>query len=70
MDKLFCGIELPLCQVLADMEHTGFYIDKAALREFGAMLAGKIAALEASIIEAAGESFNINSPKQAGGGSV
>ncbi|NLT15379.1 MAG: DNA polymerase I, partial [Clostridiales bacterium] len=31
MDKLFSGIELPLCRVLAEMEHTGFCIDKKAL---------------------------------------
>jgi DNA polymerase-1 len=66
MDKLFTEIELPLCRVLAEMEHTGFYIDKKALRDFGEMLSVKIAELEKAIFEQAGEEFNINSPKQLG----
>lgn len=66
MDALYYETELPLCRVLADMEHTGFYIDKNALREFGEVLSGKITALEKLIFEQAGESFNINSPKQLG----
>ena len=66
MDDLFKTVELPLCRVLAAMEHAGFYIDKKALRDFGDMLSGKIAALEKSIFEQAGEEFNINSPKQLG----
>lgn len=66
MDKLYADIELPLCRVLADMEHTGFYINKPALEEFGQMLSGKITELEKGIFEQAGETFNINSPKQLG----
>ncbi|NLT13551.1 MAG: DNA polymerase I, partial [Clostridiales bacterium] len=66
MDKLFSGIELPLCRVLAEMEHTGFCIDKKALHDFGDMLSVKITGLEKSIFELAGEPFNINSPKQLG----
>jgi DNA polymerase-1 len=66
MDSLFKSTELPLCRVLAEMEHAGFCIDKKALRDFGDMLSGKIAALEKSIFEQAGEAFNINSPKQLG----
>jgi len=64
MDLLYNEIELPLCQVLAEMEHTGFYVDKNALLAYGDMLSEKIAALEKSIYELAGETFNINSPKQ------
>lgn len=64
MDPLYYEIELPLCKVLAEMEHTGFYIDKNALLAYGDMLSEKIAALEKSIYELAGETFNINSPKQ------
>ncbi len=66
MDMLYYEIELPLCRVLAEMEHTGFYIDKKTLTDFGGMLSVKIAALEKSIFEHAGEAFNINSPKQLG----
>ena len=64
--QLFYGIELPLCRVLAEMEHTGFCIDKKALRDFGDMLSVKITGLEEKIFKLAGEPFNINSPKQLG----
>jgi DNA polymerase I len=66
MDQLYNEIELPLCRVLAEMEHAGFFIDKKALMDFGGMLSAKIAALEKSIFELAGETFNINSTKQLG----
>lgn len=66
MDKLFYEIELPLCQVLADMEHVGFYVDRKALYEFGESLNEGISALQQSIWEHAGTQFNINSPKQLG----
>lgn len=66
MDRLYYDIELPLCSVLADMEVAGFLIDKKALLEFGDMLSVKISELETSIFSLAGETFNINSPKQLG----
>ena len=66
MERLYFEIELPLCAVLADMEHTGVLIDRDALFEYGESLTGEIDALQSSIYELAGESFNINSPKQLG----
>ena len=66
LDKLYDEIELPLCGVLAEMETAGFSVDKGALSAFGATLAGSIAGAEADIYKEAGESFNINSPKQLG----
>ncbi len=66
MDSLFEKVELPLCPVLADMENTGFLVDKQALNAFGEMLSGKITKLEMAIYDLAGEEFNINSPKQLG----
>ena len=66
MDKLYYSAELPLCAVLAEIEHKGFLVDKAALYEFGESLNSQIAELEKSIIEQAGHEFNINSPKQLG----
>lgn len=66
MDRLYYEIELPLCSVLADMEVAGFLIDKKALLDFGDMLSVKISDLETSIFSLAGETFNINSPKQLG----
>lgn len=65
-DKLYYEVENPLCAVLADMEHTGFLVDKNALREYGESMTDTIDALQRSIWELAGEEFNINSPKQLG----
>ena len=66
MRELFSRIELPLCTVLAEMEHEGFLVDRNALTQFGNMLSGEAEILERSIYELAGEPFNINSPKQLG----
>jgi len=66
MEKLYFDIELPLCTVLADMENEGFLVDKAALLSFGESMTEGIEALQRSIWDAAGEEFNINSPKQLG----
>ena len=66
MTALLHEMELPLCRVLAEMEHTGFRIDTAALARFGEGLQQRITALEQSIYDMAGEEFNINSPKQLG----
>ncbi len=65
-DKLYDEIELPLCRVLAEMEHDGVQVDREALSNFGAMLADRIASCEAYIFEVAGGEFNINSTKQLG----
>ena len=66
MEKLYDEIELPLCPVLAEMEHTGFLVDQNALRSFGASMNGRIDELQAQIWGQAGEEFNILSPKQLG----
>ena len=66
MDALYREIELPLCPVIAEMEQAGFLVDREALREFGESMTGTIAALQRRIWDAAGEEFNINSPKQLG----
>ena len=66
MTALLHEMELPLCRVLAEMELAGFRIDSAALARFGQDLQQRIAALEQSIYDMAGEAFNINSPKQLG----
>ena len=64
MEKLYYGIELPLCRVLAEMEINGFLVDRQALLDFGQSLSRRIEDLEERIYELAGEKFNINSPKQ------
>lgn len=66
MHELCYDIELPLMNVLAEMQHVGVQTDAAALRAFGDTLGGRIAQLTADIYEQAGEEFNINSPKQLG----
>ena len=66
MKKLYDEIEMPLVYVLADMEKEGIRAEKAELEAYGAQLTGRIAELETSIYEKAGETFNINSPKQLG----
>ena len=66
MEELYYSIELPLCRVLADMEKTGFFVDRKALYDFGESLNSGIAALQESIWNEAGHEFNINSPKQLG----
>jgi len=66
MKKLYDEIEMPLVFVLADMEKEGVRAEKAELENYGAQLTGRIAELETSIYEKAGETFNINSPKQLG----
>lgn len=66
MDKLFYEIEMPLCEVLAEMENEGFLVDRKALSEFGSSLTDSIEKLKNDIWELAGGEFNINSPKQLG----
>lgn len=65
-EKLLYDIELPLAQVLADMETAGVAVDKKGIELFGNMLSRRIAELENGIYEAVGYKFNLNSPKQLG----
>lgn len=66
LDFIYREAELPLCEVLASMEHSGFLIDRAALAEFGSALSVEIEKLKSDIWAAADGEFNINSPKQLG----
>ncbi len=66
MTKLYRDIEMPLCEVLSEMENSGFYVDRKALYEFGESLNGDITRLQESIWAHAGHEFNINSPRQLG----
>lgn len=64
MDRLFYDVEMPLVGILSDMETAGLGLNvpylKKLSREFGESLAG----LEKEIHGLAGETFNVNSPKQ------
>ncbi|WP_178986013.1 DNA polymerase I [Winogradskyella helgolandensis] len=64
--KLFDEIEIPLLRVLAAMELEGINLDKAFLDSLSEDLNNDIATLEQEIYAAAGEEFNIASPKQLG----
>ncbi len=59
-------IELPLSDVLADMEWAGVKVDVAQLQVLSQHFSERIDALQAEIFKAAGEEFNIQSPKQLG----
>ena len=65
-EELFYELEMPLSLVLADMESTGVQVDVERLQRMGAEINDRLKAIESRIYEMAGETFNINSPKQLG----
>ena len=64
--NLFTEVEMPLLKVLILMEQAGLKIDPKVLDDYAVILREQIIELENSIIELAGEYFNISSPKQLG----
>lgn len=64
--KLFDEIEIPLVQVLADMETEGINLDVAFLKNMSVEMQKDIDTFEEQIYETAGEKFNLASPKQLG----
>ena len=62
--RLLEEVEVPLIEVLAAMQTAGIRVDVAALAVMSKDLESVLAAKEAEIHEAAGRSFNIQSPKQ------
>ena len=66
IEKLFDDVEMPLVEVLGNMEYTGIKVDKEMLAELGKEFTKIISSLEEEIYGYAGEEFNINSPKQLG----
>jgi len=65
-ESLFYDLEMPLSLVLADMESTGVKVDVDRLKAMGIELSERLEQIENRIYELAGETFNINSPKQLG----
>ncbi|MFC4409814.1 DNA polymerase I [Chungangia koreensis] len=63
---LFYDLELPLATILSHMEAFGVNVNREKLLEIGEYLAEKLTGIEAEIYRLAGETFNINSPKQLG----
>ena len=66
LNKLFTNIEMPLTEVLADMEFEGVKLDVAVLQENSDTLNSDLANLEKEIYALAGLTFNLASPKQMG----
>ncbi|HPT77740.1 MAG TPA: DNA polymerase I [Candidatus Atribacteria bacterium] len=66
MGDLYYMIEHPLIPVLADMELTGFKVDKQKLSELDVIFSSEVARLTEEIISLAGIGFNINSTRQLG----
>lgn len=61
---LYMKIELPLVEVLAEMELHGAFVDKLYLKQLSHIIEKDLNKLEKEIYALAGEEFNINSPKQ------
>jgi len=64
--KLASDIEMPLINVLAEMEREGILIDQVALKSYAVTLRETIIRLEQEIYGLAGQEFNISSPRQLG----
>ena len=64
--KVYEEIEMPLLPILFDMEKQGFRVKVDALKALGDKYEEELAELTKTIYDYAGESFNINSPKQLG----
>ena len=66
LEDLLAGVEIPLVQVLADMEAAGVKVDRRMLEAMSSEMGREIQVLSDRITELAGEKFNLNSPRQLG----
>src|SRR5215510_10914353 len=66
LERVYREIELPLVEILFEMERIGVRIDLVALAEAGREMEHELGRLTNEIHELAGEEFNINSPQQLG----
>lgn len=64
LEKVFYDIEMPLVEVLAQMELAGIKLDSKFLNKLSAEAEIDIKELESKIYKLSGNKFNINSPKQ------
>ncbi len=64
---IFEKIEQPLTPILRAMEQVGIAVDRAFLKDLSVTYTAELAVLAQRIYAAAGQEFNINSPKQLGG---
>ncbi|PKK38827.1 DNA polymerase I [Clostridiaceae bacterium JG1575] len=65
-EELLYEVEMPLTNVLSDMELEGFRVNEEVLRQLGAQMEEEISRTRDEIYDMAGEPFNISSPKQLG----
>lgn len=66
LEKLLVELELPVAQILTDMEAAGIQLDTEFLNNLGVEFSGYIKSLEQQVIDMAGQEFNVSSPKQLG----
>ena len=64
--NLYNEVELPLAEVLSEMQQAGVRVDVEMLKRAEEQLSKELATLEQGIYAAAGVTFNVNSPKQVG----
>jgi DNA polymerase-1 len=64
LNSLMFDLELPLLKILAKMERRGIYVDRAQLAVLSKEFTARLSVVEQRAHELAGESFNLNSPKQ------
>ena len=64
LDYLFYNIEMPLIQILIEMEYNGIYIDVELVNSLSKKLKNKLKKISDTIFSYSGKEFNINSPKQ------
>ncbi|MBA3394020.1 MAG: DNA polymerase I [Deltaproteobacteria bacterium] len=66
LESLYRDIELPVARLLAQVERVGIHVDVGHFKKLGGEIAEKLSELERFIFQAAGQEFNIGSPKQLG----
>ena len=66
LDHVYTAIEIPVREILFEMEREGVMLDAALLAAQGVEIAGKVLALEQQAYQLAGQPFNLASPKQLG----
>lgn len=64
--KLFNEVEMPVAEILAEIQYDGVYVDQKEIVKYGETLKKHIEELRIDIYSLADEEFNINSPKQLG----
>ncbi|MBN2553579.1 MAG: DNA polymerase I [Spirochaetales bacterium] len=64
LESIFSGLEMPLVEILAEMEIAGIRLNAAELHVYGAELEAELARLEREIFSLCGRSFNVRSTRE------